>query len=283
MVNEYGSSKLPKFFSMIPFWIWPLLGLVCLALSVPGFMAVLDRNERQEALSNPVPALIDLEDFDTASDTGLAGEVNIFAQTSPDYRFLVDATGLTGGSGYIVPLFSAVAGPKEKSVQHVLFVRDLERFEPWLEENAIGTARMGALYEINGEVVDGRGFTAVMRVTLRDAGLEQTDPLTIVQPFLDGRQVGLSQSNITTFGNPFVLVASGLWMVWFGFVVGSRAKRLKHSVSRRIGEIEDRSTSGKEENKSRLKRSSSKLSAARAAQSGKTDLLSPEPKITPAE
>jgi len=281
--NKYGSRLVPKFFAKIPFWIWPLFGLICLILSVPGFMAMGERKARDAALSGPPPELVDLEDFDRAVHAGPADEVNIFAQTSPDYRFLLDATGPGGGSGYIVPLFSAVAGPKEKSVHHALFVRDLDAFEPWLETNAIGTARMGELYEINGEIVDGRGFTAAIRVTLRDAGLEQADPLTIVQPFLGGREIGLSTSNIRTYGNPFVLAASGLWMLWFGFVVWSRGKAVKSSVSRRMGEIGDRVTSEAETNLSRLKRSSEKLVAAAGSDKDGKDQLPSGPTITPAE
>lgn len=283
LVNKFESIGVPKFFAMIPFWIWPIFGLICLILSVPGFVAMQERKERAEALSGPPPELVDLEEFDPAIHASPSGEVNIFAQSSPDYRFLVDATGFLGGSGYAVPLFSAVAGPKEKSVRHVLFVRDLDAFEPWLKDNSIGTARMGNLYEINGEIAAGRGFTAAIRVTLRDAGLEQIDPVTIVRPFLNGREAGLATVNTKTYGNPFILAASGIWMIWFGFVVWSRAKAVKASVGRRMGEIGDRVSSDGEVNLSRLKRSPKEL--ARAVASKKDDEVEAPsgPTVTPAE
>ena len=278
MVNECEASKLPKFFAKIPFWIWPVLGLICLALSIPGFMAIGERKERAAALAGSVPPLVDLAEFDRTTDIAAAGEVNIFAQTSPEYRFLVDGSGLGAGSSYVIPLFSAVASPKEKSVQHVLIVRDFENFEAWLTEKSIGTARMGDLYEINGEVIDGRGFTAAIRMTLRDAGLEQVDPLMIVEPFV----AGLSKLGFATYGNPFILAASGVWMIWFGFVVWSRVKAHKLSLRRRMGEIGDRTTSEGDLNLSRLKRSSEKLASARGAASADMDPLQNQA-ITPAE
>lgn len=262
MIKNGESSSMPKFFAKFPFWVWPLIGLICLMLSVPGFIAGQEKKVRQAALASAAPELIDLEDFDRQAHTGLANEVNIFAQTNSNYHFLIDGAGISAGGAYVVPLFSAMAGPKEKSVSHVLLVANLADLEDWLAENKAGTARMGELFQINGEIIDGRGFTAAIRVTLRDAGLTQVDPLVIVKPFIAGRTASLSAPTRATFGNPFILSASGAWMIWFGFVVWSRSKKLKLNVGRRMGELGERASSENGVNLSRLKRKSQKLVSA---------------------
>lgn len=233
---------MPKFFEKFPFWLWPIFGLICIALAIPGFLADNQDQARREALAQPMPELIDLEDFDLAENVSPVGEVNVFAQTDPNYRFVVDGTGLASGIGHVVPLFSVMAAPGERSVKHVLITQDLDGFEAWLKANIAGTARMGELYSINGEVVSGKGFTAAIRVTLRDAGLQQVDPLIIIKPFLNGRDAALNGPTYTTYGNPYILSLSGAWMIWFGFVIWSRMTKLRHSVTRRIGEIGERAS-----------------------------------------
>jgi len=42
---------MPKLFARIPFWIWPLFGLICLILAVPGFLAIEERKVRAAALA----------------------------------------------------------------------------------------------------------------------------------------------------------------------------------------------------------------------------------------
>jgi len=167
------SSVMPSFFAKVPFWIWSLLGVLCLALSVPGFLGWQEDKTRLAALNSEIPTLVELKDFDAAVDISPASEVNLFVQTNPDLHFPVDAIGGAGNGAVIVPLFSVYAAPSERSVTHVIFAEDLARFEAWSESNSVGTSRMGALREINGAVVEGKGYRAAIRVTLRDAGLEQ--------------------------------------------------------------------------------------------------------------
>jgi len=283
VINDCERNKMPKFFTKFPFWIWSLLGLICLALAVPGFLASGEKKERQAALLNPTPPLVDLADFESGADIGLGGEVNVFAQTSPEYQFRVDGTGVTSGTAIVVPLFSAYAAPTEKAVQHVILADDLAEYEAWLEKNVAGTARMGGLYEINGEVVDGKGFTAAIRVTLRDAGLDQIDPLVIVKPFVAGREAGLGVTPRRSFGNPYILAGSGIWMIWFGFVVWSRVKKHSKSVSRRMGEIGERTVDEETANLSRLKRTSQKLAKGKLTVVEGAKDQPVDPSATPAE
>jgi len=204
------SSVMPSFFAKVPFWIWSLLGVLCLALSVPGFLGWQEDKTRLAALNSEIPTLVELKDFDAAVDISPASEVNLFVQTNPDLHFPVDAIGGAGNGAVIVPLFSVYAAPSERSVTHVIFAEDLARFEAWSESNSVGTSRMGALRR-------------------------------------------------TTYGNPLILAGSGLWLIWFGFVIWSRAKALKQSVSRRMGEIGERTSGEDSVNLSRLARTSKNL------------------------
>lgn len=256
MVIGNKISFTPKFFSELPFWVWSMAGLICLALSMPGFLEMQDRTVRQAALTGEVPTLVELRDFDASVDISPASEVNLFVQTNSDLSFSVDAIGGVGDTVVIMPVFSVYAAPGERSVTHVIFAEDRERFGSWLERNTVGTSRMGELREINGAVVEGKGYRAAIRVTLRDAGLDQVDPLIIVQPFLSGRVAALNSPTRATFGNPFVLSGSGLLLIWFGFVVWSRGKAVKQSVGRRMGEIGVRSSEKDSVTLSRLARTS---------------------------
>jgi len=222
----------------IPFWIWPLAGLICIALSIPGFLAAVASNQREAALSQDKPELVDLENFSLETDIGLANEVNVFAQTNDNYRFMIEGAGFGTGSRYLVPLFSALAAPDTKNVQYALLVDDLEAFDLWLAENVAGNARLGDLYAINGQVIDGRGYTAAMRITLRDAGLEQADNLTIIDPFIEGREGGFVSGNATSVRTPLILSAIGIWCIGFGWLVWHRAWKMRRNVNKRIGSIE---------------------------------------------
>lgn len=261
MLTNNASKQMPKFFAKIPFWIWPILGLICLALAVPGYLAQQDKKIRQAALAAPIPEVIDLQDFDQASNVSPVGEINIFAQSSADYSFVLDETGGTDRA-HMIPLFSAYEAPSHKRVDYVLLAPQSGRFEQWLEDNTIGTARMGDLFEINGAVTDGQGYVAAIRVALRDAGLEQSDDMLIFAPFVEGRATALAATQYKSYGNPFILAGAGLWMIWFGFVVWSRMKKLKTEVRRRMGELETRATDEEGQNLSRLKRRSEKLATA---------------------
>ncbi len=262
MVNGCERKSMPSFFAKVPFWTWIVAGLMCLALSLPGFLNRDRQAERQAALQGEIPTLVELQDFDAARDIGLASEVNMFVQTNPDHRFTIDAITGAGSKAVIIPVFSVYAAPSERVVTHVIFAEDMAKFDTWFSEASVGTSRMGALYEVNGAVDEAQGYRAAIRVTLRDAGLEQVDPLIVVRPFFDGRHAGLSASQRLSYGNPLVLAGSGLWLIWFGFVVWSRAKVLKQNVSRRIGEIEERSSSDGSVNLSRLGRTSKAFDAA---------------------
>jgi len=146
---------------------------------------------RQEALQGEPPEMIDLAAF---TEPGVAGEVHFYAQTSPEYRFLVDGTVSSNERLLIVPLFEASADASQKLVEYALVTRDFDGFEAWMAANKLGTGQIGNLQAVNGRIEDAQGFTAAMRVTFRDAGLEQSDTLVLFEPFTQGREAGLSQA-----------------------------------------------------------------------------------------
>lgn len=205
-----------KFSPKIPASLWPALGILCIVLSLPGFLGSFDAAKRSGAYDAGMPEIIDLEDFDPATHSGSADEVNIFAQTNTDYRFVID--GIGAGERYLVPLFSAMAGPEEKLVKHALLVDNLDAYDAWVADNVAGNARLGDLYQINGLVVDGKGYRASIRVTLRDAGLAQAENLIIIEPFIGGRAAGLGVGQSESLLMPVLLAAGGLFLIAFGLL-----------------------------------------------------------------
>lgn len=267
---------MPTFIAKIPFWIWPLVGLILLALSIPGFLDLPEKKLRKMALSNPAPQLVDLQDFDPQQDVGIFGEVNVFAQTHPNRSYQTN-------SARIIPLFSALASPKEKRVQHVILFPKSTDPERWLQANEVGTARMGNLIEVSGQSVAEPTVAAAIAPALLEAGLDLVEPLVVIKPFENGRLVALSTPSRQTFGNPHVLAFCGIWLTWFGFVVWSQLKKLKISVKRRIGEIEERANGEDEVNRSQLRRKSRQLSNAEMSKNRALAEKQFGPKVSPAE
>lgn len=229
---------MPKFFLKIPFWLWPLVGLVSIALAIPSFIAAINAQDARTALAAPVPEIVDLEEFDQTLHVGAAREVNVFAQTNSEYRFVIDSVGGSAGTRYAVPLFSVMADWDEKGVDYLLLVDELASFDAWLEQNLAGNARLGDLYEVNGRIVDGQGYLASIRVTLRDAGLVQSDNLVIIEPFIAGRAAALGQAAGATFKTPIVLLLIGFWCLGLGWIVWHRGWKSRKKVNKRMGAME---------------------------------------------
>lgn len=228
---------MPKIFARIPFWVWPIMGIACIIMSVPGFIAWSESSSRAEALQGEMPELADLGSFDPANDVGAFGEVHLFAQTNPEFNFTIDSTGITTSQRHMVPLFAAEADVAERNVGTVLLVEDIKQFNVWLSENVAGNARIGDLYAINGRIVDGRGFTAAIKVTLRDAGLNQAENITIIEPFIYGREAALGEKSVARFGNPIILLVGGLYLIAVGLLIWKKSHKVRQEVSSRLSAL----------------------------------------------
>ena len=250
---------MPTILAKVPFWLWHVLGLVFIALSIPGFLDYPHSKSREQALSQPAPELIDLEDFEPSQHVGVLNEINVFAQIHPDHQFSLPNADDSGRGLSFVPLFSAVAGPKETSVKYLLILPETNGYEGWLGKNAVGAARMGELIEINGQQLDEHPLLPEMMTALQNAGLEPVAQMAVFQPFEWNRLVSLATPSRQTFGNPFILALAGAWMAMFGTIVWSRLKKLKQSLTRRIGEIEERANRDDEVNRSQLHRKSRQI------------------------
>ena len=229
-----------SFFQKVPVWLYFCVGLVSIACAVPGFLSLSENSARQTALQGEPPEMIDLASF---SEPGVAGEVHFYAQTSPEYRFLVDGTVSSDERLLIVPLFEASADASQKLVEYALVTRDFDGFEAWMAANKLGTGQIGNLQAVNGRIEDAQGFTAAMRVTFRDAGLEQSDTLVLFEPFTQGREIGLSQAASSSFGNPFILSVIGAVFLGLGFFARRHKQEELDDVPLNVGKIGKRAMS----------------------------------------
>ena len=254
-------------FQKVPVWFYFCIGLVAIACAVPGFLSLGENSARQEALQGEPPEMIDLAAF---TEPGVAGEVHFYAQTSPEYRFLVDGTVSSNERLLIVPLFEASADASQKLVEYALVTRDFDGFEAWMAANKLGTGQIGNLQAVNGRIEDAQGFTAAMRVTFRDAGLEQSDTLVLFEPFTQGREAGLSQATSSAFGNPFVLCLIGAAFLGLGVYAKRNKQDDLEDVPLNVGKISKRAMSLDEALKSKTVAEKKDKEASEKAPKSKT-------------
>ena len=118
-----------------------------------------------------------------------------------------------------------------------MLTENADAFRSWLSENVAGNARLGDLYAINGRLTDGQGFTAAIKVTLRDAGLNQAETITVIDPFVGGRVAALEGKTVARFGNPLILLVGGLYLCGIGWLIWHRSRKVERGVDTRLSAL----------------------------------------------
>lgn len=171
------------------------------------------RQERALALEGPMPGVIDLGTFERA-DKGLGDEVNIAAQinTSYNYTLYKGDDGETKARVMWV-LFDPASTEDDKIARAAIVIphSDADTLTNWLFENVHGEGQISPVFHFNGTYDGSVPYDDVAEDAMDDEGLVRAPGFFYIEPFINGREAGLSprntdQTSLMTVGSVLALI-----------------------------------------------------------------------------
>ncbi len=191
VVSVFTSLRIASLILRLPVWGLMLIGLAMIASA----LLLLDTRNKEivrfaNVLKHPPPRLINLIDFDPASDVSLAGDVWVSAYlVTPEPRELE----IKGSADYAyVALSDKPNGAASLIVSTVRLAG--RRLEEFLKENKAPDMRI----EVRGTIETTHLREAQIMDDLSRVGLSKANNILFLKPFLDGRSDGLSSKHVTS-------------------------------------------------------------------------------------
>lgn len=171
-----------------------------------GYFLQLSENERElrkaAALAAGPPAVVDIEEYDRATDRTDMGEVNLRAQLdfSMDYQLTLEGSSSTDRA-LMVPLMEVETG---EPVGVALFTTGNFQFED-MEPMALlaksqGFGEVGPILSLNGETGALGKWDEIVEDSFREQGRTFAPGFLIVYPYVEGRAAAFAPKTSTIFG-----------------------------------------------------------------------------------
>ena len=141
---------------------------------------VVDAGDPALALTQGV-APIDIRDLDMGM-IGPVGEVAIMAQINDSYIMELGPVGEAGEVLYAYPLFSVYENRNADQVNAAIITNSRARYEQTLQEQTIGTAAMGPLYNLSAYKFHERRIAAAVIGALSEQGLSSGRDFIMLRP-----------------------------------------------------------------------------------------------------
>lgn len=197
----------------------PLVYLVAapLGLALAAYIFFDDRQseaDKAAARRGKAPALVQIEKFDAARNTGIAHEVNVAGQV--DVRQMVELTrskrGVTRERWVMAPVYATDARQPQGPAIGLMVQRGAID-DAQLEKLVVANGAFGPIMQLNGFAIDRSSESKAVdeinqRVSLAPGAL-------LIDPFEAGRDAGLAPSTSGRDGALFILVIS-LLVAGFG-------------------------------------------------------------------
>ncbi|MBX2855040.1 MAG: hypothetical protein KTR21_08630 [Rhodobacteraceae bacterium] len=174
---------------------------------------------RAQALAGPPPTMVQLSSFNPNRNVGLSEEVFISAQLDigATYKLTKRTTSLDS-TRWMAPLYDIRARTPEKYVRAVMFESADEITRAQLETIAVDTSGARPLVEMNGVLANpSPEFRKLAAEALAEHGFILSPDAIFIDPFLDGREVGLGRQ-ILLRNIAFALGGFGALALIFGML-----------------------------------------------------------------
>lgn len=183
-----------------------LFGGAAAVLAVGYFLQV-SENEREvrkaAALAAGPPPVVNIEDYDRATDRTDMGEVNLRAQLdfSMDYQLTLEGSSSTDRA-LMVPLMEAETGEPVGVALYTGRNFQFEDMEPMaLLAKSQGFGEVGPILHLNGETGPLGKWDEIVEDSFREQGRAFAPGFLIVYPYVDGREAAFApKTNSSVFG-----------------------------------------------------------------------------------
>lgn len=163
--------------------------------------------DKAAARSGKAPALVQIEKFDAARNTGIAGEVNVAGQI--DVSQMVELTsskrGVTRERWTMAPVYATDAKQPQGPAIALMIQRGAVD-NAQLQKLVVADGAFGPIMQLNGIAIDRSSESKAIDEASRSITL--TPGALLIDPFEAGRSVGLAPSTTGRDSALFILVIS---------------------------------------------------------------------------
>lgn len=194
-------GRLIFLFFMLPWWVYIPASIGVYWVGERAYEQVLENEaERAAALAQPMPAVVDLAEFDLARDIHAADEVHVtgWMDSNLAYELIKSRNGVTTGKRYMYPMFGPTEPTSAREVRAALMLTKAQ-YELFMER---GDAFIVGLTDADKLVFtfNGYGKTSVTMSymatdAIKELGLVKSADFFYIEPFFEGREAALSSTS----------------------------------------------------------------------------------------
>ncbi len=184
----------------LPFWVFLIAAGGFAYLGELSYRDTLAQNqEMEQALAGPPPETVSFAEFSRDSNVGLADEVSVLGVINPDYNY--ELTKRRKGPDTVRFMFVLfdLNDPLDTKVARgalVLTPAEKEKFinEYYYENSELAFTEDDAfsVITLNGQVESSPDLASLVSDSFKDEGLSKADNFIYIEPFLEGREAGLT-------------------------------------------------------------------------------------------